>query len=134
MVFAAILARAWLKILRRYLRGQEEEELRSRMHQGKLHLEDVEFRWEAFEHMAIGGASGFRLKHGRLGQLIMTLNRNQVFGETPFYVSAQGVHLVFEPRPDSDITPEWVREHAAQWVEHDLAYGLQQKLFGSTRL
>ena len=28
MVFAAILARAWLKILRRYLKGQEEEELR----------------------------------------------------------------------------------------------------------
>ena len=33
MVFAALLARAWLKMLRKYLRGQEEDELRSRMHQ-----------------------------------------------------------------------------------------------------
>ena len=56
----------------------------------------------------------------------MTLNRNQVFGETPFYVSASGVHLVFEPRADRDVTPEWVQRHGEQWVRHDLVYGLQQ--------
>ncbi|KAL1527793.1 hypothetical protein AB1Y20_009176 [Prymnesium parvum] len=155
MVFAAILARAWLKVLRRYLKGQEEEELRSRMHQaspiltpfpppspatpplsrqGKLHLEDVEFRWQAFEHMSFAGASGFRLKHGRLGRLTMTLNRNQVFGETPFYVSVRGVRLVFEPQADHEVTAEWVQQHAAQWRRLLRQPLRAQKLFGSTGL
>ena len=126
----ALLARVWIHVLRRYLKDQDAEKLHLRIVQGRLHLFNMQFRAEAFDHIG----RGFRLKHGSLGQLMLTLDHKNLLGDKPLYITMEACHLTFVPREDEEMTPEWLRRHKAEWLAKEVAMGLQQMVFGSRKL
>ena len=133
-MFSALMARAVKIILNDYLSSSggegDADDVSYELHRGSLRLHDQHFRADAFDHHF----PGFRLKNGRLGQLVMTLDPATLRKDKPVFVTADAIHLLFTPIDPSEMTAVALERTLAEWLLNDTANGLTQKLFGSRKL